>query len=343
MEAIEALVSRRSAKGLVDPAPDEAALDQMLRAAIRAPDHGKLRPWRFILLRGEARKRLGEVMADAKRRSEPEVSAVVLDREREKLLRAPLVIVVAALIKTDHAIPVIEQILAAGAATENLMVAAHALGYGAAWKTGAAAYDNSVKQALKLTADDSIVGFIYLGTPSAPRTLPPAEDPANYVRVWVRHFLLALAVSTLVLVSARATIASAEDSQLREFRAATRALYDLEEKAYEDKDAATLVSHLYSEDAFVVSPNSTSLGKQQILAGYQRHMDGRAHLVSVKSYVNGNSGYDMVNFAFTPDDRAEKPVTFKALLLWEKRHGKWICLGNMFMPGAFASAESSAR
>jgi nitroreductase len=184
MEAIEALISRRSAKGLVDPPPDEAALNQMLRAAIRAPDHGKLRPWRFILVSGDARKRLGDVMAESKRRLEPESAPAVLEREREKLLRAPLVIVVAAFLKKDHAIPEIEQILAAGAAAENLMIAAHALGYGAAWKTGASAYDDSIKHALKLTADDAIVGFIYVGTPSAPRPPPPAEDPSNYVRVW---------------------------------------------------------------------------------------------------------------------------------------------------------------
>jgi nitroreductase len=112
-------------------------------------------------------------MADAKRQSEPDVAAAVLDREREKLLRAPLVIVVAALTKSEHAIPVIEQILAAGAAAGNIMIAAHALGFGAAWKTGDAAYDETVKRALALESEDAIVGFIIWVRPHRPERRQP--------------------------------------------------------------------------------------------------------------------------------------------------------------------------
>jgi nitroreductase len=184
MEAIEALNSRRSPSRFADPAPDDVQLSAILGAAMHAPDHGKLKPWRFIVLRGDARNRFGDVMAAAMKRREPEAADNMIEREREKPLRAPLIVALAASIKEGHKIPVIEQMLAAGAAAQNVMVAAHALGFGAAWKTGAPAYDNYVKEALGLAASDAIVGFLYLGTPAAPpMTLPPVEL-SSFVRSW---------------------------------------------------------------------------------------------------------------------------------------------------------------
>lgn len=186
MEAIEALTSRRSSGHLGEPSPDTATLDLILRAALRAPDHGKLRPWRFIVLRDGARQRFGDVMAEALKRREPDAPATLVEREREKPLRAPLILVLAAALKEGHKIPVVEQLLAAGAAAENVMVAAHALGFGAAWKTGAPAYDTYVKEALGLAATDAIIGFLYLGTPAATASAPMlnALEPANFVRNW---------------------------------------------------------------------------------------------------------------------------------------------------------------
>ena len=184
MEAIEALTSRRSPAQFAEPAPDEVALGAILRAAMRAPDHGKLKPWRFVVLRGDGRKRFGDVMAEAMKRREPEAPANMVEREREKPLRAPLIVVLAAAIKEGHKIPVVEQLLAAGAAAQNVMLAAHALGFAAAWKTGAPAYDNYVKEAMGLAPSDAIVGFLYLGTPAAaPSALPPSEL-ADFVRTW---------------------------------------------------------------------------------------------------------------------------------------------------------------
>lgn len=184
MDAIEALTSRRSPARFIEPAPDQAALDAILAAAMRAPDHGKLKPWRFIVLRGEARNHFGDLIAEAMKRREPDAPPNMIEREREKPLRAPLIVVLAAAIKEGHKIPVIEQLLAAGAAAQNIMLAAHALGFGAAWKTGAPAYDAYVKTELGLAPSDAIVGFIYLGTPAAaPATLPPAEL-SNFVRAW---------------------------------------------------------------------------------------------------------------------------------------------------------------
>ncbi len=184
MDAIDALTTRRSPAQFAEPAPDDESLAEILRAAMRAPDHGKLKPWRFIVLRGDARKRFGDVMAEAMKRREPDVPANMVEREREKPLRAPLIVVLAAAIQEGHKIPVVEQLLAAGAAAQNIMVAAHALGFGAAWKTGAPAYDSFVKETLGLAPSDAIVGFLYLGTPAAtPAKLPQAELSA-YLRHW---------------------------------------------------------------------------------------------------------------------------------------------------------------
>ena len=183
LDAIEALTTRASPAGLVPPAPDASALERMFRAAVRAPDHGRLRPWRFIIVDGAARETLGDVLTDALRARDPNVADAALAKERAKPLRAPLVVVVAAKIREHRGVPPVEQIVAAGAAAQNILVAAHALGYGGFWRTGAAAYDEQVKRALGLAVEDAIVGFIYLGTPAAASSLPPA-DPAPYVTHW---------------------------------------------------------------------------------------------------------------------------------------------------------------
>lgn len=175
MQAIDALLNRRSARILTEPAPDEGALELLLECAARAPDHGRLRPWRFIVIRGGARERLGELMASRLQRRQPGASAESLQRERQKAQRAPLIVAVAAVCSPAARVPAIEQILAAGAAAENVMIAATALGFGAMWKTGDAAYDDTVKSALGLAPGDAIVGFIYIGTAPADPLPPPAR------------------------------------------------------------------------------------------------------------------------------------------------------------------------
>ena len=172
MQAIDALLTRRSARALTDPAPDEAALALMFGCATRAPDHGRLRPWRFVIVRRESRGRFGDLLADHLRRANPQVGAETLERERLKAFRAPLIVVVAAHCNPALKIPVIEQTLSAGAAAHAMMLAAFALGFNAMWKRGGAAYDPVVKSALGLEADDAIAGFLYLGT--EPERVPRA-------------------------------------------------------------------------------------------------------------------------------------------------------------------------
>jgi nitroreductase len=184
VDALDALATRASPPGLTEPAPDAVALDRMLRAGARAPDHGRLRPWQFILVEGAARNRLGDVLADALVRREPGIPQAAIDKERSKPMRAPLLIIVAARLREHRGVPGVEQVVAAGAAAQNILLAAHALGFGAFWRTGAAAYDDSVKNALGLRATDAIVGFLYVGTPTAPAAPVGVSDVGAHVLRW---------------------------------------------------------------------------------------------------------------------------------------------------------------
>jgi nitroreductase len=184
MDAFEALIARVSPIELGEPAPDEAVERKIVAAALRAPDHGRLRPWRFLSIRGEGRERLGEIMASALQRRDTTTPPDILERERQKPLRAPLVLVVAARIAPHPKIPAVEQLLSAGAAAQNIMIACHALGFGAMWKTGEAAYDPAVKKALGFEPSDEIVGFLYIGTPKVSPKPPAPLDPEGFLRAW---------------------------------------------------------------------------------------------------------------------------------------------------------------
>ncbi len=184
MDAYEALVTRVSPIELGEPAPDEAVERAIVAAALRAPDHGRLRPWHFLSIRGDGRKGFGEVLAASLARRDPQATPELLDRERQKALRAPLILVVVARVAQSPKIPSIEQLLSAGAAAQNIMIAAHALGFGALWKTGDAAYDDGVKQELGLRDTDRIAGFLYIGTPKAMPKPPAPLDTAEFLKGW---------------------------------------------------------------------------------------------------------------------------------------------------------------
>ncbi len=185
MQAIDLLLQRHSAKTLGEPGPDAAAVELLLASGARAPDHGRLRPWRFIVIRGVARARLGDLLAAQLRRARPDSGPEALERERLKAFRAPLVIAVAAVQDPRAAVPMIEQVLSAGAAAENILLAACALGFNGVWKTGGAAYDDEVKRALGLKSADALVGFLYIGTELTGATDQPARaDWRDRVTYW---------------------------------------------------------------------------------------------------------------------------------------------------------------
>jgi nitroreductase len=180
-DAIDLLKTRRSFKAieLAGPAPSAAEIDTLLTVASRVPDHGKLTPWRFIVFEGEARHAAGAAIAAAYSVKYPEAKPEHIEAERGRLARAPLVVAVVSRAGSHVKIPEWEQVLSAGAAAMNLVLAAHALGYGASWITEWYAYDRSVLDALGLAPHERIAGFVHIGRPPGhpeDRPRPPLSE-----------------------------------------------------------------------------------------------------------------------------------------------------------------------
>ena len=189
MEVLEAIRTRRSYGRLTEPAPTRAELNAMLEAAVSVPDHGELRPFRFTVLHAEGIEHFGEVLETAYHRrcvaSGVPVVAAKAEKERSKLRRAPLVVIVSAKRQYSRTIPWNDQRDAAVCSANHLLLAAHALGYGAMWRTGEPCDDECVKSALGLDAADAIVGFIYIGTPLETKQ-PKAADLHGLVQEYRR-------------------------------------------------------------------------------------------------------------------------------------------------------------
>ncbi len=183
-DALKLLTTRRSFKAaeLGGPPPSAAEIDTLLTIASRVPDHGKLVPWRFIVFEGAARDAAGEAIAAVFRAKYPGAKAEHIEAERGRLARAPLVIAVVSRAAPHVKIPEWEQVLSAGAAAMNLVLAAHALGYGASWTTEWYAYDRAVLDALGLKPQEKIVGFVHIGRPPGvpeDRPRPPLAEIAS--------------------------------------------------------------------------------------------------------------------------------------------------------------------
>ncbi len=185
MEALELIRTRRSVTKLVEPGPNANELQQMFEAAVLAPDHKELAPWRFLVIEGDGLRQLGDVLADALIARDPTATPGQVDKERGKPLRAPMIIAVASK-RLETRLPFSELVAATCAATQNLLLAVAALGYGAIWRTGAAMSDSSVKKALGFDPDDELVGFVYLGSVGeAPAPRWPSTD--GVVSRWPSH------------------------------------------------------------------------------------------------------------------------------------------------------------
>lgn len=184
MDALAALHQRVSITKLTAPAPDKAQLNQLFKAALRAADHGNLRPWRFLVIENEGLVKLGELFVRVAQANKPEITAQELERFKSMPLRAPMIIACIAKIQDTPKVPPVEQVISAGAATQNLITAAFALGLGAVWRTGDMAYDPHIKAALGLAANEELVGYVYIGTPSVPVHLPREQNPEEFFSYW---------------------------------------------------------------------------------------------------------------------------------------------------------------
>lgn len=174
MEIFEAIHGRQTISKVKPDALPRAVIEKLLSAGAQAPNHHKVRPWRFVVLTGDGRKKLGDVMAASFLDRNPATPADGLDKTRALPLRAPVLIAVGADKPVESKIIEMENISAASAACMNILLAAHALGLGAIWRTGEWARDEKVKEFLGFAADQTIVGFIYVGHPEV--------KPEPYVR-----------------------------------------------------------------------------------------------------------------------------------------------------------------
>jgi nitroreductase len=179
MELFEAIHTRQSiGKVKPDPVPREL-IERMLAAGVQAPNHHKVRPWRFVVLTGATRERLGEVMAQSLRKREPNANEASVEKERAKPLRAPVLIAVGVDKPSGPKILEIENVCAAAAATQNMLLAGHALGLATMWRTGPAAADPDVKIFLGFAPEQHLIAFVYVGYPlaePAPITRPSHAD-----------------------------------------------------------------------------------------------------------------------------------------------------------------------
>jgi nitroreductase len=181
-DAVGLLLSRRSgsAKAMGKPGPGRKQLEQILEAGARAPDHGKLFPWRFIVFEGDGRKRAGDILAAAAKADGERDRQV--EEERDRFMRAPAVIAVISAAREQHKIPVWEQELSAGAVCQNILVAATAMGFTGNWLTEWYAYHPAVKEQLGLRPGERVAGFIYLGTAKEALEERPRPDMKDIVR-----------------------------------------------------------------------------------------------------------------------------------------------------------------
>lgn len=183
------LLSRRSVgiAFLREPGPNPEELEQILTIATRVPDHGKIVPWRLVVIEGEARQQVGERLAEIAARKDPTLDAAALEVERQRFLPAPLTIGVISSPKVHPKVPELEQLLSAGNVAFNLLHAAHALGYAASWVTRWYAFDAEASAMLGAGADERFVGFVHIGTPAASIEDRPRPDLADVVSRWQKR------------------------------------------------------------------------------------------------------------------------------------------------------------
>lgn len=188
MKELSFLLQHQSipASELNEPAPSDHELEQILQAAMSAPDHGNLKPFRFLTIRGDARFELSKLFEQAVLKRNPLADAATVAKQKNKPLRSPLIVVVIATIQDNPKIPDIEQILSAGCATQHIQLACSSLGYGSIWLTGDNSYDLFIYESLGLAPDERIIGFVYIGTCSNQPQAKLRSPARDITRQWTQ-------------------------------------------------------------------------------------------------------------------------------------------------------------
>ena len=186
METINALLTRVSSPKLIEPYPSKDKMSLVYQSALRAPDHGWLRPWRFIQVTGVGRKKLGEAFVNSIRKKNSIISDEEIIKYKSLPFRAPMVIVLITKITHTPKVPETEQIQSTAAAAQNMMLAIHDIGFGAIWKTGnfTSVNNKNISQELNLPKENLVVGYLYVGTSSGPLKKIPKLDNKDFVTFW---------------------------------------------------------------------------------------------------------------------------------------------------------------
>ena len=183
-DIVNFLAQRSSCSRLAEPAPGRQELEDIFAAAFRAPDHARLRPWRFLCVAGERRAAMGQLFREALLLRNPEADQPAQDKAANAPLRAPLVVVVVTRLSEHPKVPPVEQRQSAGCAAHGILLAAEALGYAGIWRTGAAAYDRNLMGMLGLENNEEIAGFVYLGSRQGEARPAPQLSVSDFVADW---------------------------------------------------------------------------------------------------------------------------------------------------------------
>ena len=185
-DLLEMLRLRRSttANMMTGPGPSPEELERIIHIGTRVPDHRRVVPFRFLIFDGAARQVFGDVLARIYQENNPAAEEALVDVERNRFSRAPVVVAVISSVNPEHKTPEWEQVLSAGAVCQNMLLAASASGYAAQWLTEWYAFDAQVHEAIGLTAHERVAGFIYLGTAQEDPKERPRPDPSALISRW---------------------------------------------------------------------------------------------------------------------------------------------------------------
>lgn len=184
METLEAIQTRNSVPLLTDPAPTSEEMSEVYKGALRAPDHARLRPWKFIEVRGDSRDKLAKIFIDTATALNSDLSGNEISKLEKAPHRAPMVIILAANIKEHPKVPEIEQIISLGAAAQNILLGIHEIGYSAVWRTGNMAFNPEITKFLGLEENYKIIGYLYVGTSTGKEKPIPELEIQDFLEVW---------------------------------------------------------------------------------------------------------------------------------------------------------------
>ena len=184
METLEAIQTRNSVPLLTDPAPTSEEMSEVYKGALRAPDHARLRPWKFIEVRGDSRDKLAKIFIDTATALNSDFSENEISKLQKAPHRAPMIIILAANIKEHPKVPEIEQIISLGAAAQNILLGIHEIGYSAVWRTGNMAFNPEITKFLGLEENFKIIGYLYVGTSTGKEKPIPELEIKDFLEVW---------------------------------------------------------------------------------------------------------------------------------------------------------------